>query len=375
MLKTYKYRIYPNKQQKELLAKHFGCARFVYNWGLNKKNEEYQATGKTLSCFDLIKELVELKINNPWLKEVNSQSLQMSLRNLDNAFTNFFKKRGNFPKFKKKKSTQSAQFVQYNRAEFDSCRLYIMKFKEGIKTKFHRNFTGKIKTVTISQVASGKYFASILVENGKELPLKETFSYDNSVGVDLGIKDFAVLSNGEKIKGPKSLIKLEKRIKVAQKVLSRKQKGSSNRKKTRKRLSILYEKVTNQRNDFLHKLSSRLINENQAICIEDLNVSGLLKNHKLAKHIADSGWSTFRQFLEYKAEWYGKNILTIGRFEPSSKMCECGHINNNLKLSDRTWTCEKCKQFHDRDILAANNIKKFAFVPLERRNLKPLEKV
>jgi len=361
MIRAYKYKIYPNKKQQELLVKHFGCVRFIYNLGLQKKTESYQKTGKSPSCFDLIKQLKHMKSEHGWLKEVNSQSLQMAFRNLDNAFRRFFKKQARYPQFKKKFKKQSCQFPQGSNVDFDNNRLYVMKFRDGIKCKFHRQFEGNIKTVTIFMAPSGKYFASILVDNGEELPIKCNPERDNSVGVDVGLKHFATLSTGEKIDNPRYLKKLERRLARKQKQLSKKKKGSSNRNKARRKVALIHEKISNQRKDFLHKLSKRLIDENQAVCLEDLNVSGMVKNHCLAKAISDVGWYTFRTFLEYKAGWYGKHVLTIGRFEPSSKMCnQCGAINNNLKLSDRYWTCT-CGAKHDRDALASSNILNFAF--------------
>ena len=362
MLRTYKYRMYPNRRQMELLNKHFGCVRFVYNWGLEQKIKAYQTEKKTLSCFDLIKILVAtLKIQNPWLKEVNSQSLQMSLRNLDNAFTNFFRKQTRFPKFKSKRTKQSFQCPQSCVVNFTDNKLSIPKLK-GIKTKFDRQFEGKIKTVTISRTCTDKYFASILVDDSKELPIPIVPKKEKSIGVDLGVKHFAVFSNGEKIENPKHLIRLEKKLVRVQRSLSRKQKKSANQSKACRVVSRVHEKVFNQRKDFLHKLSKRLIDENQAVCLEDLDVNEMLKNNRFAKYISDVGWRTFRSFCEYKAEWYGKSVRVIGRFEPSSKMCDhCGEINTSLTLADRVWTCS-CGTVHDRDILAARNILNFAFV-------------
>ncbi|MFA7287411.1 MAG: IS200/IS605 family element RNA-guided endonuclease TnpB [Melioribacteraceae bacterium] len=362
MIKSFKYRIYPNKSQEEMFNKHFGCARFIYNWGLNRKVKEYEVSKKTLSFFDLTKETTSLKSENIWLKEVNSQSLQMSLRNLDNAFTRFFREKKGFPKFKSKRNNQSFQCPQACSINFETNKLNIPKIKN-IKIKIDRSFEGKIKTVTISKVPSGKYYASVLVDDRKELPSKIKAVKEFSIGVDLGIKTFATLSNGEKIDNPRHFKKLEKQLKRAQRKLSRKKKGSSNRDKTRIKVTILHERVTNSRKDFLHKLSKRLIDENQAVCLENLNVNGLLKNRRLAKHIQDAGWRTFKTFCEYKAEWSGKEVKTIGRFEPSSKLCNvCGVLNNSLTLKDREWTCS-CGTIHDRDILAANNILNFAFLP------------
>lgn len=344
-----------------MFSKHFGTSRFVYNWGLDKKIKAYQTENKKLSCFDLSNLLTsELKQKHAWLREANSQSLQMALRNLDNAFTRFFRKNSKFPNFKKKIGKQSFQCPQYCTVDFKNGLLSIPKTK-GIKTVFHRTFEGKIKTITISKTTTKKYFASILVEDGKELPVKIKPVKEKSIGVDLGIKHFATLSSGEKVGNPRLLNRFQKRLARASKKLSNKQKGSKNRAKYKLKLAILHEKISNKRSDFIHKLSGRLIDENQAVCLEDLNVSGMMKNHKLARAISDVSWRSFRTFCEYKADWYGKNVKIIGRFEPSSKLCDrCGTVNKSLTLKDRTWTCS-CGAVHDRDILAAKNILNFAF--------------
>lgn len=369
-LKAYKYRIYPNKQQQELLSKHFGCCRYIYNYALAKKIEHYTKEKKTLSRFEIQKDLVSMK-NTPeteWLREVNSQSLQASLVNLDQAYTRFFREKSGFPKFKSKHNKQSCQFPQKSKVDFDNNRLYVMKFREGIKCKFHRHFEGTIKTVTISKTKTDKYFVSILVEETISEPKKENPAINKAIGIDLGIKEFAVCSNGKRFENPKHLKKSLDKLKKEQKKLSRKKKGSNNSNKQRKIVAKIYEKITNQRSSFLHKISRELIDEKQVntYCLETLNVKGMMKNHCLAQSIGDVGWSTFVSFLTYKAEWEGKNILRIGRFEPSSKTCNvCGKINQELKLSDRKWTCE-CGAKHDRDFLAACNIRDFAF---DRQNL------
>ena len=232
-----------------------------------------------------------------------------------------------------------------------------------IKAVLHRHFEGELKTATVSKTCKGDYYISILVENNAELPAKQPFTEVTTIGVDVGIKDFAVLSTGEKIENPKYLKNSLKRLKVLQKRVSRKQKGSKNREKAKQRLAVLHDKITNQRKDFQNKLSFRLVSENQAIALETLNVKGMVKNHHLAQAISDSAWSGFVTKLEYKAEWYGKTILRIGRFEPSSKLCNvCGFHNSELTLKDREWTCPDCKTKHDRDINAAINIKKFALI-------------
>lgn len=355
MLKAHKYRLYPNKNQRDQLAQHFGCVRYVYNWGLQRKIEEYQKTKKSPSCFDLCNELTGLKQENEWLRDVNSQALQMALRNLDNGFTAFFRKNNAFPKFKNSFVRQSYQCPQG--VSLRDGKIFIPKLKE-VKLKLHRQFEGEIKTTTISRNTTGKYYVSILVDNGKELPEKKKI--DKSIGIDVGLTTFATISTGEKVDNPKFLNQSLKRLKVVQRRLSKKQKGSQNRLKAKQRVALLHEKISNQRKDFLHKLSTRLIDENQAIALEDLNVKGMIKNHKLARHIADASWSEFVKMLEYKAEWYGSTITKIGRFQPSSKICSCGHIKNDMTLADRIWACSECGLTHDRDILASQNILKFS---------------
>ncbi len=364
-LKAYKYRLYPNKKQQILLSKHFGACRWLYNYALAKKIEYYTKKKKTLSRFEIQKELVGMKKQEEtsWLKEINSQSLQASLANLDKAYTQFFRKKKRFPKFKSKKDKQSVQFLQKTNVDFENNKLYVMKFREGIKAKFHREFDGKIKTATISRTPTGKYFVSILVEENIDIPKKLKPKIDKALGIDLGIKSFLVTSENQKFDNPKYLKESLKQLKKEQKKLSRKKKGSNNRNKQKIKVAKIYEKITNQRKDFLHKVSRQLIDENQinTYCIENLNVKGMMKNHRLAQSISDVGWNMFVSFLSYKAEWVGKNILQIGRFESSSKTCNvCGKVNQNLTLKDREWVCE-CDAKHDRDYLAACNIRDFAF--------------
>ena len=374
IIKAYKQRIYPNKEQKGLIEKHFGANRWIYNWALNKKIEVYQKNKKSIGCFDLIRELPKLKKENEWLKEVSSQSLQQPIRNLDNAFTRFFRQKKGFPNFKsKRKSRNSFQSPQGNKIDFENKRLQFEKIGK-IKIRLEKEIKGKIKTVIISKNNINQYFASIVVETPNNCLKKKLIKEKTTVGIDLGIKDFATLSTGKKIKNNKYLKKSERRLKVLHRRLSKKHKGSKNRKKAKFNLAKLYNKITNQRSDFLHKFTFELTHDNQVhtIAIEDLNVGGMIKNHCLAKSISDVAWSEFRRQLTYKCEWYGKNLIVIGRFEPSSKMCSCGAINNDLKLSDRIWTCKKCGLTHDRDILASQNIKKFA---IEKQNLiSPLPK-
>ena len=358
MYKARKYRIYPNSSQKELIHKHCGSVRFLYNLALETKTMAYLGSKVNLSRYDLQKQVVDLKKELPWLKETNSQSLQVALLDLDTAYSNFFKGRADFPKFKKKSNRGSFNVPQNVIISDD--RLIIPKFKEGIKIKLHRDLVGTIKQATVSFTPTGKYFVSILCDTGEESLVKKPIEEENSIGVDLGIKDFLVTSEGEVIENPKFLRNSIERLKVLQRRASKKQKGSSNRKKANKRVAVLHEKITNQRKDFLHKTSTKLIRENQTICLENLGVSNMMKNHKLALSISDVSWSEFNRMIEYKAEWYGVNVLRIGRFAPSSKTCECGVINKELKLSDRIWECKSCGRVNERDFLAANNVKKFA---------------
>lgn len=353
MFRAYKYRIYPSELQKELIAKHIGSSRFVYNLALETKNAAYLGSKHNFSPFDLIKQLPELKKECEWLKEVNSQSLQQSIQNMDIAFKRFFKGAG-FPKFKSKNRGRQSFSIPQN-VIVENNLLIIPKFKEGIDIVLHRKIRGTIKSATVSVTPTGKYFASILVDTSTEQPTKAPIKENTTIGIDLGIKDFAITSEGEVFENPKNLRKAQSKLKYVQRKYS-KNKG----KRTKQRLALLHEKVVNKRKDFLHKTSIKLIRENQTICLEDLAVSNMVKNHNLAQAISDVSWSTFVTMLEYKADWYGKNILRIGRFAPSSKTCSCcGIINKGLKLQDREWTCV-CGEVLNRDINAAINIKNFA---------------
>lgn len=357
MYRAYKYRISPTSSQKELIHKHCGSVRFLYNLALETKTTAYLGSKVNLSRYDLQKQMVDLKKELPWLKETNSQSLQVALLNLDTAYSNFFKGKAGFPKFKKKSNRGSFNVPQ--NVILENGKLIIPKFKEGIEIVLHRPIKGGIKQCTVSCTPTGKYFVSILCDTEGKLPTKSPIKESSAIGVDLGIKDFLVTSEGEVISNPKFLRKSIERLKVLQRRSSKKQKGSNNRKKANKRVALLHEKVKNQRRDFLHNISSRLVSENQTICLEDLGVSNMVKNHCLAQAISDVSWSEFNRMVEYKSDWYGVNILRAGRFSPSSKTCECGKINKDLKLSDRTWQCE-CGKVMERDLNAARNIKKFA---------------
>jgi putative transposase len=359
MLKAYKYRIFPSEEQQNLLSNIFGQVRFVYNLGLETKISAYASNNTNLTCFDLNKQITELKNTEcPWLKDTPSQALQMSMRNLDNAYHAFFRGYG-FPKFKNKHGKQSFQLPQGVRISEDSTQIFIPKLK-WVGIDFHREFKGNIKTITVSKTVTNKYFVSILVDTTIEKPNKKQIKESTSVGVDLGIKDFAITSDGKKFEN-KDFFKLTmQKLRVAQRSLARKQKGSKRREKQKLVVALLHEKVRNQRQDYLHKISKYLVDNYDTICLEDLSVKNMVKNHILARAISDMGWSEFRTMLEYKAQWQGKNISVIGRFEPSSKTCNCcGHINKELTLNDREWTCSGCNTKHDRDVNAAINIKNF----------------
>ena len=362
MLKTYKYRLYPDEQQKEFLAQQFGCCRFVYNWGLDLKTKAWQTDRKGLSIYDVVKELPGLKDAYPWLKDVCSQPLQQSLFHLDKGFTAFFKKKTKYPKFKSRGDKQAVAFPQGVSVEFSSGTLLFPKFGR-VRAVFSRTFTGTVKTVTVTKTPTDKYFASVLVEDESQVPTPVLETETRAVGIDLGLKDFVVLSTGEKIANPKFLDKSYKRLACLQRRLSKKQKGSANRKKARKDVALCHEKIVNQRMDFLNKLSTRLVQEHDTLCFEDLNVVGMAQNRHLSRSISQTGWSTFVTLCKTKAHAVGKHVRTIGRFEPSSRLCPCGCINKYLKLSERVWTCPDCGATHDRDILAAANIKRMAFAP------------
>lgn len=362
--RAYRYKLYPNEEQKVLIAKHLGSCRFIYNYALAKKVKAYQVDGTNLSRFDIQADLPNMKKFDEycWLKEVNSLSLQASLANLDSAYTKFFHEHKGFPNFKSKKdSKQSFSIPQNTKVDFENGRIFIPKFKSGIKAILHRTFDGIVKTSTITRTSTGKYFISILVEVDEPDVSMKPICENKAVGIDLGIKTFAVLSDGTEIPNPRHLKQSLDKVKKLQRSLLHKTKGSKNRDKARRKLALAHEQVTNRRNDFLHKVTSYLVNNYDTICLEDLNVKGMIKNHHLAQSLSDIAIGTFNTLLEYKAKERGVNILRIGRFEPSSKMCTCGYINHNLTLAIREWTCPECGSIHDRDLLAANNIKRFAF--------------
>lgn len=380
MLRAYKYRIYPTNEQRVLFAKTFGCCRFVYNWALNMKITAYKERKETLGnvCLtNLMKQ--KLKTEHEWLTEVNSQSLQSALRNLDTAYTNFFRntKVVGFPRFKSRKDRQSFHCPQKCRVDFSKRTITIPKAKD-IPAVLHRKFNGVVKTVTISMTPSGKYFASILVDTDAQEMQKSVPISKTTIGIDLGIKTLAVCSDGRTFDNPKNLRKSLNRIAFLQKRLSRKQKGSSNRNKARIKVARLQECISNQRKDNLHKITYALTHDSQVrtICMEDLNVKGMKRNHHLAQSVADASFGMFLTMLKYKCSWYGVNLVKIDRFAPSSKTCgKCGYVYKGLKLSERSWTCPECETRHDRDYNAACNIKEFGLkaLPTERGKVKPVD--
>jgi putative transposase len=361
VLKPYRYRLYPNECQRQLIEKTFGCCRFVYNLALEVKTSAYKSAGVSLSAFDLFYQLTDLKTVTPWLKEVDSQALQASVKRIDRAFDNFFRGNG-FPKFKKKSGHQSFQCPNNTRrVDFEKGLLTIPKIKD-IPIVLSCPFRGKIKTITISRTPTNKYFASILVDNKKPLPVKPAINRETTIGIDVGVKQFAVTSNGSFFEPNRYLKESLKRLQCLQRKASKKKKGSSNRKKANLRVAILHEQISNQRKDYIHKITSRLIRDNQTetFVIEDLHVKGMLKNRSLSQAISDVSFSEFFRQMEYKCDWYGKNLIRIGRFEASSKTCSaCGEKNDTLTLADREWTCANCLTSHDRDLNAAKNIKEF----------------
>ena len=355
MHKAFKFRLLPTKEQEVLLSKHFGCSRFIYNYFLSEKQKHYLEDKTTLNFNQCAGNLVAKKKEEgyEWLKEVNSQILISTLMNLETAYGNFFKKKSKFPRFKSKKNKNSFQIPQHVTLKEENV-VQIPKFKEGLKFVKHRELKGVIKSATISKNPSGKYYISILCVVEKPTKHKKT---GKSIGIDLGLKDFLITSEGQRYCNPKFTKKYEIKLAKKQRILSRKQKESKGRYNAKLAVAKVHEKITNSRNDMQHKVSSKLVKDYDLIAIEDLNVKAMVKNHCLAKAISDVAWSSFVSKLKYKAEWNDKEVVVIDRFYPSSKTCSCcDNVKQSLLLKERTWTCSKCNTIHDRDVNASKNI-------------------
>ena len=353
--KSYKFRIEPTSEQIVLLSKHFGACRFVFNKFLHERKEKYLNEKTSLNYYDNARTLTDLKKEEDfdWLKEINSQSLQSAIRNLDSAYKNFFNKQNKFPRFKSKYDKQSFKIPQ--NALINEGKLVIPKFKEGIKVNLHREIEGEILFATITKSTTGKYYVSITCEVNYK-PFDKTGS---KVGIDTGIKDLAILSDGKTYENIKVLKSKLKKLKYQQRQLSKKQKGSNSRQKQKIKLSLTHEKITNIRKDYLHKISTEIVKNQDIISVEDLSVKNMMKNHKLAQSLSDVSLGMFYTMLEYKSKWNDKSFVKIDRFFPSSKTCSnCGWVYQDLNLSIREWTCSSCNIHHDRDLNAAKNILK-----------------
>ncbi|MBD2307237.1 IS200/IS605 family element transposase accessory protein TnpB [Chroococcidiopsis sp. FACHB-1243] len=366
--KAYKFRLYPNDEQTSFLARCFGCSRFVYNHFLRLTTDVYAEAKKSLRYKDWAGLLVELKKQFEWLKEVNSQALQQTLKDLESAFVRFFKKQGGFPNFKKRSNCQSFRVPQH--FSIDENGFLKLPKMTPIKMVIHKKIQGTPKNVTISKTPSGKYYASIIAEQDiPHAPLN-----GDQIGLDLGVKEFAITSKSEKFENPRYFQKSLRRLKIRQRRLSRKKKDSNNRVKARLVVAKVHEKVAFQRLDYQHKISLKLTCENQAISVEDLNIKGMVKNRKLAKQISDVAWGNFLTMLEYKGDIYGCEIKYVDRFFPSSKRCSnCGYIKEDLTLKIREWECPECRRFWDRDTNAALNLMLFSEskIPLEEGKSTP----
>lgn len=356
---TYQMRLFPNKEQEVLLSKHFGSIRFVYNLFLDRRTKFYleakekQLAKKTLTYVDMAKELTQIKSKEEteWLNEVNSQSLQHAIKHLDGAYNRFFKKLAKFPRFKSKKNKQSFRIPQF--VTIENRRIHFPKFKEGIKIDLHREIDGEINYATITRNKAGQYYACIGVTRTIE-PNPKT---DKMIGIDLGIKSLVVCSDGQTFPNIKTTKQYEKQLRLRQKELSRTKKGSKGRDKARLKVGKVQVKIANIRHNHLHQITSKLINENQVICLEDLSVKNMMSNHCLSKSIGDASWGELVRQITYKAGWYGRKVVKIDRYFPSSKTCShCGYINDGLTLDKREWECPRCQKVLDRDLNASQNI-------------------
>ncbi len=352
--RAYKYRVYPTAEQQKILAQTFGCCRFVYNWGLSTRKTAYFQHGQSLYYNDLAAMLPALKEQYPWLRDVSAVPLQQALRHLDRAFVNFFDGRAEYPTFKKKRNEQSATYAS-NAFTWDEKALTLAKMNESLDIHWHRPLPKGVKPslVTITKDCANRYFVSILVaEDIKPLPV-----VNKMVGLDLGIKSMVALSTGETVGNPKYFARDEKKLAKAQRRHARKKKGSKNRQKARMIVAKIHAHIADRRRDYQHKLSTRIVHENQVMCVESLAVKNMVKNHSLAKAISDVGWGEFVRQLDYKANWYGRTLVKIDQWYPSLKTCHaCKHVLDSLPLDIREWVCPACGVAHDRDTNAALNI-------------------
>jgi len=355
--RAYKYRCYPTPEQQQILARTFGCVRYVYNWGLRLRTDAYYQRQERVYYADTSAAMTHLRKQpeTAWLSEVAYIPLQQALRHLDKAFRHFFEGRAKYPTFKKKHGHQGAEYTT-SAFTWDGEQLTLARMREPLPIRWSRPLPKEAKptTITVTKDTAGRYFVSFLVEEH----FKALDITPQTVGIDLGLHDTVTLSTGEKIGNEKFFAKDEKKLAKAQRILARKQKGSKNRSKAKLRVAGIHAQIADRRQDFLHKLTTRLIHENQVLCVESLSVKNMLKNHHLAKAIVDVGWGELIRQLQYKAAWYGRSVVAIDKWYPSSKRCyDCGHVLEFLSLETRFWTCPECSVEHDRDINAALNIK------------------
>jgi putative transposase len=379
MFKSYKFRMYPNDKQKAFLAEQFGASRFIWNHFLDLRNKRYAETGKGMTYHEMSAILTEMKRSDEysWLRTANAQSLQQTLMHLDTAFKRFFKHLADYPNFKRKRNRQSFQVPQHFSIEDN--HLTIPKLNTPMRVFVHRCIEGEIQSLTVSVMPSGKYYVSILADTATEVAEAKPIKSETTVGVDVGLTYFLTLSDGTRISNPRNIRRSEKELTRRQKELSGKKRGSKNREKARIKVARVQEHVANQRTDFHNKLSDAMLRAYNTVITEDLNVRGMMGNHHMARSIADAGWSSFLAMLKAKASQRGKNIVEIGRFEPSSRMCsKCGNVKHDLKLSDRIYHCNACGLVIDRDLNAAMNILRMGLiksgVPTDSGEFTPVDR-
>ena len=354
--RAYRFRFYPTSEQKLILARTFGCARFAYNHMLRLRTDAWMQRQERVGYHETSAALTALKKTpeHAWLNEVSSVPVQQALRHLQTAFTNFFAKRARYPQYKRKDGPQAAEYTA-SAFKWDGTSLKLAKMDAPLAIRWSRTIpkAAKVTTVTVSLDAAGRYFVSLLCDDA----VAERPAVNGKVGIDLGLTHFAILSTGEKVAAPNTFRKNEAKLAKLQRRMAKKTKGSNRRKKAKLRVAKLHAKIADSRRDFLHKLSTRLINENQVIAVESLSVSNMQKNRCLSKSIADASWSEFLRQLEYKAKWYGRELVGIDRWYPSSKRCsDCGYTAPKMPLNVRQWTCPECGSIHDRDVNAARNV-------------------